>query len=253
MAARQVAQSLEVPRRRWNDAHVGGHRLDDHGRDLVRVEQPLDRVEVVERRDERVARGAGRDSGTGLHADGARAGLHEEGIGVAVVAAGHLDERVAAGGRARQADGAHGRLGAGADEAEPLDRRHGIGDQLGQLDLVAVRRAVAGATGGGIGDGGHDGRMGVAQDHRPPGADIVDQLVAVHVPDQCPEGAIDHPRRAADCAEGAHRRVDAAGEEALGASHELRGACGARRGFFTSVRPFQTAGPGSRRAADGCR
>ena len=36
------------------------------------------------------------------------------------------------------------------DEAHALDGRHGIGDQLGQLDLVPVRRAVAGAARGGI-------------------------------------------------------------------------------------------------------
>ena len=55
----------------------------------------------------------------------ARAGLHEQAVGVAVVAAVELHEDVAPGGAARDADGAHGGLGARADEPHQLHRRIG--------------------------------------------------------------------------------------------------------------------------------
>ncbi len=66
----------------------------------------------------------------GGHAEGQRtgAGLDQQGIGMAVVAALELHDGVAAGEAARQADGAHGRLGAGTDEAHQLDGRHEFDD-----------------------------------------------------------------------------------------------------------------------------
>ena len=67
-----------------------------------------------------------RHAGAVGHAErrGAGAGRDEQAIDVAVVAAGELDDDVAAGEAAGQADGAHRRLGAGADHADHLDRRH---------------------------------------------------------------------------------------------------------------------------------
>ena len=55
--------------------------------------------------------------------------------------------------------------------------------------------------------------MGVAQDHRPPGADVVDVAAAVDVDDARALGARDEERRSAHRLEGAHRRVDAAGND----------------------------------------
>ena len=49
---------------------------------------------------------------------------------MAVVAAGELDDHVPAGEPAGQADGAHRRLGAGADHPHHLDRRYGVNDQF---------------------------------------------------------------------------------------------------------------------------
>ena len=54
----------------------------------------------------------------------AGAGLHEERVGVAVIAALELDDLVALRVRPRHAHGAHRRFGAGADEAHALERRH---------------------------------------------------------------------------------------------------------------------------------
>ena len=61
------------------------------------------------------------------------------------------------------------------------------------------------------------GRVAVAQDHRAPGADVVDVLLAVGVPHVGPLGAGDEARRAAYGAKGAHGRVHAAGDQRLGA------------------------------------
>ena len=70
----------------------------------------------------------------------------------------------------------------------------------------------------------HDRREGVAQDHRSPGAEVVDVAVAVRVPQVRAFGARDEWRIAADGAKGADRRVDAAGEELFGALLQLAGA-----------------------------
>ena len=52
----------------------------------------------------------------------------QQAIDVAVIAAGELDDDIAAGEAARQANGAHRRLGAGADHAHHLDRRHELAE-----------------------------------------------------------------------------------------------------------------------------
>ena len=57
--------------------------------------------------------------------------------------------------------------------------------------------------------------MGVAEDHRAPGADVVDVAVAVEVEEIRPLGPVDEDRLAADAAEGPGRAVHAAGHELL--------------------------------------
>ncbi len=64
--------------------------------------------------------------------------------------------------------------------------------------------------GGGF-DGGNDFRMRVAENGRPPGADVINQFIAVHVPDVRAFGPVDEERLAADGAKRAHGRVHAAG------------------------------------------
>ena len=71
-----------------------------------------------------------------------RAGLGEQRVGVAVVAARELEDPVAREG-AREAERAHRRLGPGRDEPHLLDRRHGVDDLGGQLDLGLGRGAEA--------------------------------------------------------------------------------------------------------------
>ena len=92
----ELAQPLEEARGREHEPHVPDDRLEDHGRDLVVALRRalLDRVEVVERRGERVgdrARRHARRVGQAERRD-ARSRLHEEEVGVPVVAADELDD-----------------------------------------------------------------------------------------------------------------------------------------------------------------
>ena len=111
----------------------------------------------------------------------ARAGLDEQGIDVAVIAAFELDDEVAAGEAAGQADRGHGGFGAGVDQAHHFDGRDGIADGCGELDFGFGGRAETGADVERSVDGGEDLGMAVAEQQRAPGADVVDVLVAVDV------------------------------------------------------------------------
>ena len=64
-------------------------------------------------------------------------------------------------------------------------------DEPGKLDLGLGGSAEGGAAGDSLLDGPNDGGMGVAEDQRPPGTDVVDVLVAVDVPDVGAEAPLD--------------------------------------------------------------
>ena len=130
---------------------------------------------------------------------------------MAVVAALELDDAVAAGESAREADRAHRRLGARADHAQPLDRRHEFDDPARELGLDHRRRAEGQAVRGAARDRGDDLRVRVPQDHRSPGSDVVDQAAAVLGFDRGAARAADEERLSAHAAKCAHRRVHAAG------------------------------------------
>ena len=66
--------------------------------------------------------------------------------------------------------------------------------------------------------------MRVAEDERPPRQDVVHVPIAVHVDEVGPLASLDEERRAADRAEGAHRRADAARKELQRLGEELVGA-----------------------------
>ena len=94
-------------------------------------------------------------------------------------------------------------------------------DELGELDLAGRRRAVGGAERRGGRDGLDHSRVGVAEDERAPGADVVHVDVAVDVEDLRALGALDEDRVAPDGAHRAHGRVDAARQDAERAPVEL--------------------------------
>ena len=105
-------------------------------------------LEVVVVDDDGVGDDRGRDAGRGRDAERRqpRAGLGEERVGVAVVAAGELEHAVAAGVRPREPQRRHRRLGPRGDEPHLLDRRHRVDDLRGELDLALGRRAEARAV-----------------------------------------------------------------------------------------------------------
>src|ERR1043166_3455801 len=63
--------------------------------------------------------------------------------------------------------------------------------------------------------------MPVAQDHRPPRADVVDVAVAIDVEQIGPFGAIENHRLPADASKGSRGAIHAAGHELLGALENL--------------------------------
>src|SRR5919197_5248137 len=136
---------------------------------------------------------------------------------MAVVAAVELDDLLASGERARQPDRRQRGLGTGVDEADHLDRRKGLADQLGKLDLAPGRRAEAGAVAGALGNRLDDAGVGVSEDQRSPGAEVVEILIAVLVPDPGAEAPPDEQRVAPDRFEGANGAVDASRQESNGA------------------------------------
>ena len=148
VAIAEAAQSLQKPVRAAAPAPCcrrSARRRSPRSRPLFAWTHALDRLEVVVAGDERVARGRGGDARARRHAERQRAGarLHEKRVGVPVIAPFELQDLVAPRRRARHAGRAHGRLGAGADEAHPLHRRHQHRDALRQprLELGRARRS----------------------------------------------------------------------------------------------------------------
>ena len=62
------------------------------------------------------------------------------------------------------------------------------------------------------------------EDRRSPGADVIDELVAIDIPDVRPFRALDKERLAADAAKSAHGRIYPAGDEAAGLGESGSGA-----------------------------
>jgi hypothetical protein len=186
---------------------------------------------VVEAQGERRLRGPlGDTSGVG-GAEGreAAARLHQQVIGVPVVAALELHQQIAAREAARRADRAHRRLGAARHAAQHLDRGVQLLDALGEADLELGRRAVRQASRRCVLHRADDVGVGVAQDHRPPRADVVEVCGAVGAEQARPLGSLDEDRVTADRAEGPHRTVHAAGD-ALQRTFEQRAARGVGHG-----------------------
>ena len=222
----RCAQPLEELPALRQQAVVGGHRLDDDRGDPVALarEQLVHGGFIIERQHARTGGEGCRHAGGGRAAEGreAGAGRDQQVIRMPVVAAGELDDQIAPGERARQADGAHDGLGAGGHQPHLLDAGIGGDHALRQLDFRRARCAEGRAL-----------TAGLAPRPRPP-PDARDPVSAGPRSrrDRDRRGrphrsgarraAHEEERRAADCAESAHRRVDAPGDDAAGALVQLR-------------------------------
>jgi len=142
---------------------------------------------------------------------------------VPVVAALELEHPVAVRDRPREPHRGHRRLGPGRDEPYPLDRRHRVDDLRRELDLGLRRRAEARPVERGAAHRLDRLGIGVPEDQRPPRLHPVDERAAVGRLEEGAAAAFDEERLVQpDRAHRANRRVDAAGDQALGAVPELR-------------------------------
>ena len=207
---------VETGQRR-DGAHVAGAGLGDDAGDLVAElsEDVLDRRDVVVGHDDRVGCGGAGDTGRRGQPQGrdAGAGVGQQRIAVPVVAAGELDDLGAARVAAGQPDRAHGGLGAGVHQPDPLDRCDAADDLGGEFGLRGRRSAEGQAVGRDALDGVDDGGVRVPEDHRPPRTHQVDVFVAVGVGQPVAAGRRDEPRGAADRVERPDRRVHPAGDD----------------------------------------
>ena len=221
----QFAGAAHKGRGGAHKVHIAGNRLNHHASQLFAVQHKgfFKLRQVVEFEHQRVLHHFGRHARAGGVAKGgqARAGFDQERVRVAVVAALKLDELAAPGGATRQADGAHGRFGARADQAHHVHAGHVFQDLFGQFHLALGGRAKRKALGQRFLHRVYHRRVAVAQNHRAPGADVVGIALAVGVPHIGALGAADKARRAAYGLKGAHRRVDAAGNNGAGAGKEF--------------------------------
>ena len=157
----------------------------------------------------------------------ARARFGKKTIRVAVIAAVEFDDQVAARGGARQAHGAHGRLGARADKSHFFARRKRFSDARRKFDFEFGGHAVTRATARLLGDRLNDLRMRVTQNQRAPRANVIDVFVSVGVPQARAGGAIDDDGFAAHGAKCAHGAVHSADEHVSRAAE-----------YFVGVRPL---------------
>jgi len=205
----QLATTLHEGHLGTHEVHVAGDRLDHQAGDICAVQREglFELRQVVVLQHQRVLHHLGGHACAGGVAKGGetRAGLDQQSIGVAVVTAFKLDQLATTRRTARQTNRRHGRFSARAHQSHHVHRRHVCEDGFGQFDFTLGGRAKREAF--------HDGalhrvqhrRVTMPQNHRAPGADVVDVALAVGVPEVGPLCPADEARGAAHCAEGAHR------------------------------------------------
>src|ERR1043166_8349921 len=98
---------------------------------------------------------------------------------MAMITAIELDDLVAFGETAREADGAHAGFRAGVRHANFFYGRHGLADEPGHGDFQRIGDAEAGAVIGGGFDGGNYFGMTVAEDSWSPGEHIIHIVIAI--------------------------------------------------------------------------
>ena len=203
---RPRSEELEESGVRRDDPHVGRHGLDEDRCEVAGVGR-TERVGVIPRDDRRGRGGRLGHPGTGGDPLGGEpgAGVGEQAVDVSVVGAGELEDMLASGNGAGQADRAHRGLGAGRGHPQHLDARDPIGDLLRQLNLAFGGSPEGRPACGRPGDGLYDRGVRVAEDQRAPRAHVVDVGVAVDVGDGRAAARGDEDRVAADRPHRPHR------------------------------------------------
>ena len=149
-----------------------------------------------------------------------------------VIAPLEFDDLVFPGERARQSDCTHRGFGAGVDHADHFNGRHDGGDEFCHFNFTFGGRSKTCSAVGRFFYGAQNLRMGMSEDHRSPGTDVVDVFVSVHVPQPGTACLFDKNRRSADrrkCPDGG---IDPAGNESQRFFEQL---CGFRCLHFFSI------------------
>ena len=186
-----LAQAFQEAGLRHAEADVHQNRFENDRGNLAGIffEAALDRGEIVERGNHNVGDRRFRHAQTAgdrcwivdvaivgsvrLHAD-------QSAVMQAVVGAFELDDLVASGSGASQANRVHGGFGAAVAEAAHLDRK-AVADFFREFPLHVVRHAEHGAGGEALLDGLHHRRMAMSGHERAEGQVVVDVFVAVEV------------------------------------------------------------------------
>ena len=92
-----------------------------------------------------------------------------------------LDDSIAPGEPAGEADGAHGRFGTRAGHAYLIHRRYQSADRLRHRDFQLSRAAEGQAQQTGITNSGDHFRVGMSRHHRAPGADVVHVALSIGI------------------------------------------------------------------------
>jgi len=205
---------------RKDDAHVRRDRFDDDGGDFAFVlrKKIFDYGEIIVGNIERQFGKSLWDAGAFGDAERGEtgAGLGEKAVGMSVVAACKFDDQIASGKSASEAQGTHRGFCAAGNEADFFKKRNGAADALRKLNFEFGGDAEACSLLRLVCNRGDNGRMRVAEQHSSPGADEIEQPVAVRIEKILALAAFDDQRFATDGTKSAHGTVDAADENLFG-------------------------------------
>ena len=170
------------------------------------LEDPPQRLRIIKRENEGLPRDLRRHPCTVWISQSERTGtcLHEQPIRVPVIAAIKFDNEIPPGKSTSQADGRHRRLGTAVAETHLLHRWNQRFDALSHRHLLSVRNAKAGAALGGALDRPNNRQGSMPENRRPPGSDVIDVGIAIHVGDprsgsrSCKEGGASHRPESTD-------------------------------------------------------
>ena len=142
---------------------------------------------------------------------------------MAMVAAVEFHDVVALREATCHADRRHGGLGARGGHAHLFHRGHPLADRLRHIDLVRIRNTEGNAVLGDLMDRVCDRNRSVAEDVRPPRADVVDVGLVIDVGDAAALRPADEERLAIDVFESTHRAVHAPRDVLLGDGEKFAG------------------------------
>src|SRR3989304_5658064 len=113
---------------------------------------------------------------------GAGPRLHEQTVSMAVVATFELENLISPCISPGHPDCTHHCFRARADHPDQFYRRKSLPHPGGKIDLERCRTAETCPLGSGFLYGCHDLRGGMPQNNRPPGADVINVFVTIHIP-----------------------------------------------------------------------